>query len=135
MSPSPCPPHPLRRRARARGGALSSASPSSTPASPTPPSSAWLRLLVLLVVALLAAGPHPEAFAAPPGNAAVETALTEHDVLATALRPPARQGHHPLIPLRPDTGHREPEPQPLPVHLPAPYSLTPHALRCVVLRC
>ncbi|PIB04901.1 hypothetical protein B1C81_31600 [Streptomyces sp. HG99] len=89
----------------------------------------------MLVVALLATGPHPQEFAASPSAAAVATTATEYDVLDTALRPPARQGHRPLAPLRPDTEHPEQEPRSLPVHLPLPCSPTSHALRCVVLRC
>ncbi|GGN67031.1 hypothetical protein GCM10011579_039100 [Streptomyces albiflavescens] len=123
MSPSPCHPHPLRRCARARGGA---------------PSSAWLRILVLLIVAMLATGAHPEVFAASStATATAASGTAEHDVLDTALRPPTRQGHRPLTALRPDTGHTEREPDPRPVPAPAPtsYSPTLHALRCVVLRC
>ncbi|MFF4350597.1 hypothetical protein [Streptomyces sp. NPDC001530] len=124
MSPTPRPPHPLRRCARSRGGA---------------PSRAWLRILVLLLVAILATGAHPEALAASAATptATAESGTAEHDVLDTALRPPTRQGHRPLTTLRPDAEHPEREPRPRPVTAPAPpsYSPTLHSLRCVVLRC
>ncbi|MGW7263185.1 hypothetical protein [Streptomyces sp. NPDC054842] len=100
---------------------------------------AWLRVLVLLVVAMLATGPHPEALAAPPLAVAAETGGLEQDVLDTALRPPARHGHRPLVPLRPaprpDTGRPEPTPLRTAVPSPPPYALALHVLRCVVLRC
>ncbi|WP_369247666.1 hypothetical protein [Streptomyces sp. R41] len=124
MSPSPRHPHPLRRCARARGGA---------------PSRAWLRILVLLVVAMLATGAHPEVFATSSATATANAAsgAAEHDVLDTALRPPTRQGLRPLTTLRPDTGDTEREPGARPVPAPAPPAYSPvlHALRCVVLRC
>ncbi|MFD5079785.1 hypothetical protein [Streptomyces sp. NPDC058371] len=128
MSPTPRPPHPLRQCVRARGGARGRVS-----------RAAWLRFLVLLVVALLAAGPHSESLAAVPVAGAAETGGAEHDVLDTALRPPVRQGHRPLAPLRPapapDTAHREPAAHPLPVPSPPLSPLALHVLRCVVLRC
>lgn len=123
MSPAPRHPHPLRQCARARGGA---------------PSRAWLRILVLLIVAMLATGAHPEVFAtSAAGPATAASATAEHDVLDTALRPPTRQGHRPLTALRPDAARAEREAGPRPVPAPAPnsYSPTPHTLRCVVLRC
>jgi len=137
MSPTPHPPHPLRRCARARGGAPSR--------SGTSRSGTWLRILILLVTAVLATGPHLEALAAstptPAPTAGTESGpgsgTAEHDVLDTALRPPTRQDHRPLTPLRPDT--RTPEHQHGPLPVPAPASLSrcsaPHTLRCVVLRC
>ncbi|MFC7259075.1 hypothetical protein [Streptomyces lutosisoli] len=135
MSPTPHPPHPLRRCARARGGAPSR--------SGTASSGTWLRILILLVTAVLATGPHLEALAAstptPAPTAGTESGsgTAEHDVLDTALRPPTRQDHRPLTPLRPDTRSREHRRDPLPVPAPAPPTHSPalHALRCVVLRC
>ena len=126
MSLAPRHPHPLRRCARARGGA---------------PSSAWLRILIVLIVAMLATGAHPEVFATSATTTATAGSGTaEHDVLDTALRPPTRQGHRPLTALGPDAGHTEREAGPRPVRAPAPSSCSPalhalHALRCVVLRC
>ncbi|WP_327429948.1 hypothetical protein [Streptomyces sp. NBC_01236] len=135
MSPTPHPPHPLRRCARARGGAPSR--------SGTSRSGTWLRILILLVTAVLATGPHLEALAASTPTAGTESGsgsgsgTAEHDVLDTALRPPTRQDHRPLTPLRPDT--RTPEHQHGPLPVPAPASPSrcsaPHTIRCVVLRC
>ncbi|WP_406331252.1 hypothetical protein [Streptomyces sp. NBC_00203] len=130
MSPTPHSPHPLRRCARARGGAPSR-------------SGTWLRILILLVTAVLATGPHLEALAASPPTPAPTagtesgSGTAEHDVLDTALRPPTRQDHRPLTPLRPDTRTPEQQHGPLPLRAPASpsHSSAPHTLRCVVLRC
>lgn len=117
------------------------------PPSAAPPSHAaratrrhaWLRVLVLLVVAVLATGPHPEAVAAPPLAVAAETGGLEPDALDTALRPPARHGHRLLAPLtptpRPDTGRPEHAALLPSAPSPPPYALALHVLRCVVLRC
>lgn len=96
-----------------------------------------MRVLALLVVTILAAGAHVEALAAVPTAAASSDGGTEHDVLDTGLRPPARQEHGPLVPLRPAPGpaHDHPESAPRPRHVPPSYSRTLHALRSVVLRC
>ncbi|MFE6482619.1 hypothetical protein ACFVGN_06740 [Streptomyces sp. NPDC057757] len=107
-----------------------------------------LRVLILLVVALLAATPHPAAptttlgtatESAPTAPAPGPAPAAEPDVLDTALRPPARQGHRPVTPLRPAprTGadHPADAPRPHPVSAPPSHSPTLHALRCVVLRC
>ncbi|MEV7344754.1 hypothetical protein [Streptomyces sp. NPDC093544] len=112
-----------------------------------------LRVLVLLVVAILATTPHPTLLAAPPGAITTEAPAgppgppgppapaAEPDVLDTALRPPARQGHRSGTPLRPaphaKAPHPEPNPHPHPHPVPAPPPPSPtlHALRCVVLRC
>ncbi|MFD0069458.1 hypothetical protein, partial [Streptomyces sp. NPDC127574] len=94
MSPTPRRPHPLRRRRRERGGARAEARGGSRNKA--------LRILVLLVVALLATGPHPEAFTAPVASVAAVSGgaegIAEHDPLDTALRPPHRQAHRPLSP-------------------------------------
>jgi hypothetical protein len=121
MSPSPRLPHSLRRHGRAREGA---------------PARTLLRLLVLLVVAMLAAGPHPEALATPPATVSSETSAAEHDVLDSVLHPSARQGHRLLAAprVRAVTG-TGPEPSRGPVAAPPPYSPLPRLLRCVVLRC
>ncbi|WP_371548146.1 hypothetical protein OG266_22990 [Streptomyces sp. NBC_00554] len=98
-----------------------------------------LRVLVLLVVAILATTPHPAALTATPTTVTTEAPATEHDVLDTALRPPARQGHRPVTPLRPAPRARSEHPDPRPHTAPAPAPPTPsptlHALRCMVLRC
>jgi hypothetical protein len=98
-----------------------------------PRSRAWLRVLVLLLAVLVSDAP---AEASPPS--AVSAEITEYDVLDTALRPPARGAHRPVVPLRP-----APCPAPAPGvpeghhALPAPprppYALC--TLRTVVLRC
>ncbi|MFC9844347.1 hypothetical protein ACFWFF_34160 [Streptomyces sp. NPDC060223] len=113
------------------------------------------RVLVLLVVAILATTPHPAALTAPLGAITTETPAgptspgapaapaADPDVLDTALRPPARQGHRPTAPLRPARHPKTAHPEPSPHsgittydttcdHRPSP---TLHALRCVVLRC
>ncbi|MEU0783219.1 hypothetical protein ABZ341_16800 [Streptomyces sp. NPDC006173] len=136
MSPTPRHPHPPRHRGRARGGARGEAR-----------GGAWnkvLRILLLLVVALLATGPHPEAFSAPVASVAAVSGgaegTAEHDVPDTALRPPHRQGHRPVAPPRPAVTsragrHRRPARAAAPTGpAPAP-SATLHTLRCVVLRC
>ncbi|MER5473683.1 hypothetical protein [Streptomyces sp. NPDC002685] len=109
---------------------------------PRPTGGPWLRILVVLVVALLATGPHPEGFTAPAATAVTGSAegAAEHDLLDTALRPPTRQGHRPLAPPRPAAGIPGDQP-----HLvraprsaapaPSPVAPTLHTLRCVVLRC
>ncbi|MFC9631468.1 hypothetical protein ACFTY8_19780 [Streptomyces mirabilis] len=98
---------------------------------------AWMRVLTLLVVTILAAGAHVDALAPNPVVASAEAGCgAEHDVLDTALRPPARQDHRPLAPLRPaPTAPDCPEPAPRPRHVPPSHSRTLHALRSVVLRC
>ncbi|WP_406373048.1 hypothetical protein OG788_22670 [Streptomyces sp. NBC_00647] len=109
---------------------------------PRPTGGPWLRILVVLVVAMLATGPHPEAFTASAAPAVTGTTegAAEHDVLDTALRPSPRQGHRALAAQRPATGippHRS-DPGPAPASaVPAPSPLTSvlHTLRCVVLRC
>ena len=105
---------------------------------PRPPHRhAWMRVLTLLVVTILAAGAHVDAFATTPVVATADTDCgAEHDVLGTALRPPIRQEHRPLTPLRPaPTAPGGPEPAPHPRHLPPSHPGTLHALRSVVLRC
>lgn len=95
----------------------------------------WLRAFVLLL-ALLVPGGHAGAHAAT-AVTPIAGELAEYDVLDTALRPPARAAHRPVVPLRP-----APRPAPAPGApaghpLPAPPRL-PHALhtlRSVVLRC
>ncbi|MFK0024162.1 hypothetical protein [Streptomyces sp. NPDC090798] len=96
-----------------------------------------MRVLTLLVVTILAAGAHIDALAPTSVMASAETDCgAEHDVLDTALRPPARQDHRALNPLRPaPTAPDGPEPAPRPRHVPPSHSRTPHALRSVVLRC
>lgn len=95
---------------------------------------AWLRVLVVLL-ALLVPGTAAHCGAADPvvpgGTAA------EYDVHDTALRPPGRYGHRPVVPLRPvprppsarhavaTAAHR----------LPVPPRPAPIASRSMVLRC
>ncbi|WP_405645832.1 hypothetical protein [Streptomyces sp. NBC_00019] len=95
----------------------------------------WLRAFVLLL-ALLVPGGHAGAHAA---NAVTPVAgeVAEYDVLDTALRPPARAAHRPVVPLRP-APRPAPAPgvpagRPLPAPPRPPYAL--HTLRSVVLRC
>ncbi|MEU2737705.1 hypothetical protein ABZ656_20505 [Streptomyces sp. NPDC007095] len=105
---------------------------------PRPPHRhAWMRVLTLLVVTILAAGTHVDTLAPTPVVASAGTDCgAEHDVLDTALRPPTRQDHRLLNPLRPEpTAPDGPEPAPRPRRVPPSHSRTLHALRSVVLRC
>ncbi|MFJ7301647.1 hypothetical protein [Streptomyces sp. NPDC099088] len=136
MSPTPRHPHPLRRRGRTRGGARAGKNGANTGAR-----NKVARILVLLVVALLATGPHPEAFTAPMASAAVSggaEGAAEHDAPDTALRPPHRQAHRPLAPPRP-AAPRHSGRHPRPTRAAAPTGPAPsptlNTLRCVVLRC
>ncbi|MHA5047951.1 hypothetical protein [Streptomyces sp. SD15] len=99
---------------------------------------AWMRVLALLVVTALAAGAYVEAHAVDHVAASSESGGgAEHDVLDTALRPPARQEDRPLAPLRP-APHPAPglsRPARRPRSVPASSVPTPRALRSVVLRC
>ncbi|MFG3147241.1 hypothetical protein [Streptomyces sp. NPDC048243] len=134
MSPTPRHPHPLRRRGRTRGGARAGKNGANTGAR-----NKVARILVLLVVALLATGPHPEAFTAPMASAAVSggaEGAAEHDAPDTALR----QAHRPLAPPRP-AAPRHSGRHPRPTRAAAPTGPAPapsptlNTLRCVVLRC
>ncbi|MFG3168022.1 hypothetical protein [Streptomyces sp. NPDC048200] len=139
MSPTPRRPHPLRRRGRTRGGARAGGNGPNTGAR-----NKVARILVLLVVALLATGPHPEAFTAPMASVAAVSGgaegAAEHDAPDTALRPPHRQAHRPLAPPRPaaprPSGRHPRPPRAAAPTGPAPApSPTLNTLRCVVLRC
>ncbi|MET7601001.1 hypothetical protein ABZU45_16420 [Streptomyces avermitilis] len=95
------------------------------------------RVLLMLLVALLVAGAHTEALAVPTAAVSTESYGTEHDVLGTALRPPARPGHSRIAPLRPTpraVGCPQPSVSP-PSAVRPPHSPVLHALRTVVLRC
>ncbi|MFC3573351.1 hypothetical protein ACFOZ0_08710 [Streptomyces yaanensis] len=99
---------------------------------------AWLRVLVVLV-ALLAAGAHTEAVAAESGAvSAAQSCGAEHDILDTALRPGVPPGHRVAAPLRPaprrDAGPSAPAGFP-PALARAPHCPALHSLRTVVLRC
>ncbi|MET7854342.1 hypothetical protein ABZT48_40600 [Streptomyces avermitilis] len=95
------------------------------------------RVLLILLVALLVAGAHTEAPTAPAAAVSTESYGAEHDVLGTALRPPARPGQPRTAPLRPAPRAVEcPQPPaPLPFAVRPPHSPVLHALRTVVLRC
>ncbi|BAC71886.1 putative secreted protein [Streptomyces avermitilis MA-4680 = NBRC 14893] len=96
-----------------------------------------LRVLLMLLLALLVAGAHTEALAGPAAAVSTESYGAEHDVLGTALRPPARPGHPRTAPLRPApraVGCPQPS-APLPFAVRPPHSPVLHALRTVVLRC
>ncbi|MFH0521748.1 hypothetical protein ACHBTE_31780 [Streptomyces sp. M41] len=107
----------------------------SSTARSLPRSRAWLRALVLLL-ALLVPGAHAQAHAVPTVAATLGEAA-EHDVLDTALRPPARAdrrgtaGPRPEPPPSPAPATRPCLPRPAP---PQPPYLPPF-LRTVVLRC
>ncbi|MFB9466312.1 hypothetical protein [Streptomyces cinereospinus] len=94
----------------------------------------WPRMLALLLALLLPVA-HAESAAVP--VAAVAGEVAEADVLDTALRPPGRDSHRPVVPQRPV--HPAPSPAPAtPAHAPRtptgpPYPL--RTLRSVVLRC
>ncbi|MFF4832265.1 hypothetical protein [Streptomyces sp. NPDC001315] len=95
----------------------------------------WLRVLVLLL-ALLVPVTHAEVHAAPAVAASGET--VEYDALDTALRPPARAAHRPMVPTRP-APLQDPAPEAAESQAgraPVETSCAPHAaLRTVVLRC
>ncbi|MEV7993216.1 hypothetical protein AB0O67_15200 [Streptomyces sp. NPDC086077] len=95
---------------------------------------AWPRLLVLLLVLLLPVA-HAQAAAGPVAVLAGEA--VEADVLDTALRPPGRGGHRPVVAQRPmrSATPQERITQAHPAHAPTgpPYPL--RTLRSVVLRC
>lgn len=111
-----------------------------SPAARTPYTSyavrraAWLRVLVLLLALLV---PGTAAHCSAAESVVSGGTAAEHDVHDTALRPPGRYGHRPVVPLRP--APRAPVTRhpvttaahPLPVR-PRP---TPPARRSVVLRC
>ncbi|TXS41720.1 hypothetical protein EAO75_42000 [Streptomyces sp. uw30] len=94
-----------------------------------------MRVLVLLL-ALLVPGAHAQAHALPmPAEAAAE--VVEHDILDTALRPPARTDRRHAVRTRP-APPLQPAPDAAPGSRPTaptgpPY--VPHILRTVVLRC
>jgi hypothetical protein len=97
-----------------------------------PPTSAWLRTLVLLL-ALLVPGIHAELHATP----ATAMEFVEYDALDAAVRPPADAAcrtvvaPRPALPPAPAPGTREGRPAPAPPR-------TPYVLpvpRTVVLRC
>ncbi|MER5941204.1 hypothetical protein ABT121_28210 [Streptomyces sp. NPDC001928] len=97
-------------------------------------SRAGLRVLVLLL-ALLVPGAHAQAHALPTVAGAAEVA--EHDILDTALRPPARADRRHAVRTRPapplqQAAGAAPGSRPTAPTGP-PY--VPHILRTVVLRC
>ncbi len=100
---------------------------------------AWMRVLALLVVAFLAAGAQAEALCAAAPTTVADTPGhgAEHDVLDTALRPPARPGHghvaHPRPAPRTAPGHPDPASR-LRAAAASP-SPAPGTPRSVVLRC
>ncbi|MFG3589120.1 hypothetical protein [Streptomyces sp. NPDC047990] len=100
---------------------------------------AWMRLLAVLLVAFLAAGAQAEALtaAAPTAVADAPGHGAEHDLLDTALRPPARPTHGHLTRPRPTPlaapGRPDPASRPRPAAAsPRP---APDTSRSVVLRC
>ncbi|MFE1928482.1 hypothetical protein ACFW91_38785 [Streptomyces asoensis] len=109
-----------------------------SPAVRHPRSRTWPRALVLLL-ALLVAGPAAGLPAAPATTTAATTGtaeVTEYDVLGTSLRA-APCVHRPAAPPRP-----APLPHPMPGApavrpgpAPSEPSYTPHVPRTVVLRC
>ncbi|MGW7049355.1 hypothetical protein ACWGDT_43220 [Streptomyces avermitilis] len=111
-------------------------SPAQRPAR-SPCRRSRLRVLLMLLVTLLIAGAHAEALAVPTAAVSTESCGAEHDVLGTALRPPARPGHPRTAPLRPTpraVGCPQPS-APRPFAVRPPHSPVLHALRTVVLRC
>ncbi|WP_240980775.1 MULTISPECIES: hypothetical protein [Streptomyces] len=94
----------------------------------------WPRVLALLLALLLPMA-HAEAAAVP--VVAVAGEVAEVDVLDTALRPPGRGAHRPVVPQRPvrpatPVGRITPVRSPQVLTGP-PYPL--RSLRSVVLRC
>ncbi|GHB55590.1 hypothetical protein GCM10010306_056860 [Streptomyces umbrinus] len=104
---------------------------------------AWPRFLMALAALLCATctvsavGGHTGTRTAPPAAVSTESGLEHpHDLLDTALRPPARQGHRPLVPQRPARPPAPAHPRPRRhTHPVPPYAPTPRAQRCMVLRC
>ncbi|QQM41918.1 hypothetical protein [Streptomyces liliifuscus] len=103
----------------------------------------WPRFLMALAALLCATctvsavGAHTGPRTAPPPAVSTESGLEHpHDLLDTALRPPARQSHRRHVrrrPARPPVpAHPRPRPRAHPV---SPYAPTPRAQRCMVLRC
>src|SRR5437879_2838505 len=120
MSPTPHPPHPLRRCARLRGGAIP-----------------WF--LALLIIAVLAVGAPLEApVTVSATTTATEAAAAEHhDVLDTGLRLPEHHARRaaPSPPCRTAPSHRPARPAPHPQAAPPAHAPASHPLRSVVLRC
>ena len=76
---------------------------------PRPTGGPWLRILVVLVVAMLATGPHPEAFTASAAPAVTGTTegAAEHDVLdRPCARHPAKDTAHSPHSVPPRESHR-----------------------------
>lgn len=96
----------------------------------------WLRAFVLLL-ALLVPGAHTGAHAATTSTPVLAAEIAEYDILDTALRPPARAAHRPVVPLcpapRPAPAFPAPAVRVLPAPPRAPYAA--HTLRSTVLRC
>ncbi|MDW4907426.1 hypothetical protein RB628_19230 [Streptomyces sp. ADMS] len=108
-----------------------------SPAARTPYAgrrAAWLRVLVLLL-ALLVPGTAAHCGAAEP--VVTGAAAVEYDLHDTALRPPGRYGHRPVVPLRP--APRPPSARRPPATAAHPFPVPPlptlSLLRSVVLRC
>ncbi|SOD85352.1 hypothetical protein SAMN06272765_2765 [Streptomyces sp. Ag109_G2-15] len=121
----------MRAAGRVPGGHRTAVS--GTPSLPR--SRTWLRVLVLLL-ALWVPGAHLQAQAAPAPAVSAET--SEHDVLDTLLRPPARTLHHTDAPERAAPLPDPPAPvrpalRPCPAVPRPPYAVP--LLRTVVLRC
>ncbi|MEV2228446.1 hypothetical protein AB0H69_07685 [Streptomyces phaeochromogenes] len=103
----------------------------------------WPRFLMALAAVLCATctvsavGGHTGTLTAPPPAVSTESGLEHpHDLLDTALRPPARQSHRPLVPQRPARPPAPAHPRPRRhAHPVPPYAPTPRAQRCMVLRC
>ncbi|MFD3603160.1 hypothetical protein [Streptomyces sp. NPDC058656] len=96
-----------------------------------------LAALLCATCTVSAVGAHTGPRTAPPPAVSTESGLEHpHDLLDTALRAPARQGHRPVPrrPARPPApAHPRPRPHTHPVH--PPYAPTPRTQRCMVLRC
>ncbi|MFF3513934.1 hypothetical protein [Streptomyces sp. NPDC002573] len=99
---------------------------------------AWLRVLLVLI-ALLAAGAHAEAVTADSDTVSTSQACdAEHEVLVAALRPANPQGPRAPVPLRPAARGTGGPSAPLDAALVparAPFFPALCALRTVVLRC
>ncbi|MET8954018.1 hypothetical protein ACWEQN_13940 [Streptomyces sp. NPDC004129] len=99
---------------------------------------AWLRVLLVLI-ALLAAGAHAEAVTADSDTVSASQACdVEHEVLVAALRPANPQGPRAPVPLRPAARGTGGPSAPLDAALVparAPFFPALRALRTVVLRC